>query len=216
MLKLVGFELVFPAAWPSVFYHKGLQLLLAVYVDDFKMAGPKANMSQGWKLIGSKIDMDNPTPLGRYLGCEHIPRDCKLTKHDHPFAHVFDKSIPDPAAKSASAAPTQDYTEIFPEEGVLVRHHLQPRKATYRPSKEESALMRLGQIRYTEVNPLSGSDGSEKWDSASSSGKHGELWTGRTYLVTDDLDKASAVAAVARTATNSMPRNKPELRLSTT
>ena len=63
MLQEVGFELVFPAAWPSVFYHKGLQLVLAVYVDDFKMAGPKVNMSQGWKLIGSKIDMDTPTDL---------------------------------------------------------------------------------------------------------------------------------------------------------
>ena len=29
MLKEMGFELVFPAAWPSVFYHSGLGLLLA-------------------------------------------------------------------------------------------------------------------------------------------------------------------------------------------
>ena len=159
--------------------------------------------------------MDTPTPLGRYLGCEHIPRDCKLAKHDHPFAHVFDKSIPDPAAKPASAAPTQDYTEIFPEEGVLVRHHLQPRKATYRPSKEESALMQLGQIRCTEINPLSGSDNSEKWDSTCSSGKHGELWTGRTYLVTDDLDKASAVAAVAKVKNRNKLDAKKQARAQT-
>ena len=30
MLKEVGFHLVFPAAWPSVFYHPDLKLLLAV------------------------------------------------------------------------------------------------------------------------------------------------------------------------------------------
>ena len=65
MLEEVGFELVLPAAWPPVFYHKGLHLLLAIYVDDFKMAGPKDNMARGWKLIGSKIDMDTPTPLSR-------------------------------------------------------------------------------------------------------------------------------------------------------
>ena len=51
MLKEVGFHLVFPAAWPSVFYHPDLKLLLAVYVDDFKMAGPKQNMAKGWELI---------------------------------------------------------------------------------------------------------------------------------------------------------------------
>ena len=72
MLKEVGFEFVFPSAWPSVFWHPHLRLLLAVYVDDFKMAGPKDNLAKGWELIGSRIDMDTPSPLGRYLGCEHV------------------------------------------------------------------------------------------------------------------------------------------------
>ena len=129
MLKEVGFHLVFPAAWPSVFYHPDLKLLLAVYVDDFKMAGPKQNMAKGWELISSKIDMDTPSPLGiRYLGCEHISTSSSLEKADHPFAHVFDKSVPDSAAKPTTAAAVQDYTEYHPEEGVLVRHHLQPAK----------------------------------------------------------------------------------------
>ena len=68
----MGFELVFPAAWPSVFYHSGLGLLLAVCVDDFKMAGPEKNLRKGWDLIGSKAGMDTPTPVGRYLGCSRI------------------------------------------------------------------------------------------------------------------------------------------------
>ena len=34
MLLQVGFRLVFSAAWPSVFFHPKLKLLLAVYVDD--------------------------------------------------------------------------------------------------------------------------------------------------------------------------------------
>ena len=50
----------------------GFRLLLAVYVDDFKMAGPKDNLAKGWELIGSRIDVDTPSPLGRYLGCEHV------------------------------------------------------------------------------------------------------------------------------------------------
>ncbi|CAE7353670.1 unnamed protein product [Symbiodinium natans] len=62
-LREVGFELVFPAAWPSVFYHPTLKLLLAVYVDDFKMAGPKENLAKGWELIGSRIDMATPASV---------------------------------------------------------------------------------------------------------------------------------------------------------
>eukprot|EP00974_Lingulodinium_polyedra_P041546 3990403-Lingulodinium_polyedra.AAC.1 len=30
-------------AWPSCFWHEELRLMLSVYVDDFKMAGPTAN-----------------------------------------------------------------------------------------------------------------------------------------------------------------------------
>ena len=36
--------------WPSVFFHRRLQLFLMVYVDDFKLAGPSANMAEGWAL----------------------------------------------------------------------------------------------------------------------------------------------------------------------
>ncbi len=43
-------------AWKSVFWHPRLRLMLVVYVDDFKLAGPKEHMAEGWKLIGSKID----------------------------------------------------------------------------------------------------------------------------------------------------------------
>ena len=55
MLGEVGFQLVFPAAWPSVLFHPTLKLLLAVYVDDFKMSGPSDSMKKGWELISSKI-----------------------------------------------------------------------------------------------------------------------------------------------------------------
>lgn len=57
--------------WRSVFWNKKLKLLLAVYVDDFKMAGPSGNMAEGWKLIRQEIKMDAATPTGKYLGCSH-------------------------------------------------------------------------------------------------------------------------------------------------
>ena len=46
-------------------------LVLSVYVDGFKLAGPKDNLSEGWKLIREHIQMEDPTPLQLYLGCIH-------------------------------------------------------------------------------------------------------------------------------------------------
>ena len=66
-LLSVGFE-KFPG-WESVYIHRGLKLVLAVYVDDFKLVGLKNNIPKGWELIGSKNRLDPPTKLGEYLGC---------------------------------------------------------------------------------------------------------------------------------------------------
>ncbi|CAE7251810.1 unnamed protein product, partial [Symbiodinium natans] len=88
-LKEVGFELVYPAAWPSVFFHPTLRLLLAVYVDDFKMAGPKENLAKGWELIGSRIDMVPFKPraaeaLALDLGSHRLTVAAPLGKEDSP------------------------------------------------------------------------------------------------------------------------------------
>ena len=44
--------------WPSLFYHKGMKLLLAVYVDDLKMAGPKQNLAKGWELLRTRLRLE--------------------------------------------------------------------------------------------------------------------------------------------------------------
>ena len=81
-----------PEIWQSIFYHAELDLLLAAYVDDFKMAGPQANLAEGWNRISSVIDMDPPEPFGRYFGCHHFEKTgVKLPREAHPFAYVFDK-----------------------------------------------------------------------------------------------------------------------------
>ncbi len=69
-LRSVGFTPV--ADWRSMFFHPVPKLLLAVYVDDFKMFGPSANMAKGWSLVQSGIRMDQPAAAGKYLGCDHI------------------------------------------------------------------------------------------------------------------------------------------------
>ena len=68
-LKSVGFEEI--PNWRSCFYHKRLKLFLIVYVDDFKLAGPKQNLTEGWKLIRSKIKTEDPTKIDKFLGCQH-------------------------------------------------------------------------------------------------------------------------------------------------
>ena len=45
--------------------------MLAVYVDDFKMSGPSANLKEAWIQIRKGIKVEDPTPTGKYLGCDH-------------------------------------------------------------------------------------------------------------------------------------------------
>ena len=49
-VKAVGFVPSGPE-WPSCCYHPKLLLTLSFYVDDFRMAGLKANISHGWKIL---------------------------------------------------------------------------------------------------------------------------------------------------------------------
>jgi hypothetical protein len=56
-----------------------LKCYMIVYVDDFKIAGPKDNVKAAWELIRGPnprakergIVLDNPTPAGKFLGCNH-------------------------------------------------------------------------------------------------------------------------------------------------
>ena len=68
-LNKAGFVKVAP--WRSTFWHDRLKLLLVVYVDDFKMSGPKTNLSEGWKAIRKGIVTDDPKPVNKCLGCQH-------------------------------------------------------------------------------------------------------------------------------------------------
>ena len=78
-LRRIGFHLIHDA-WKSVFWHPDLKLMLVVYVDDFKLSGPRQHIKLGWDLIGGKRDwkgkkseikMGTAGPVGRFLGCHH-------------------------------------------------------------------------------------------------------------------------------------------------
>ena len=69
-LRSVGFQPV-SEVWNSCYFHKQLKLYLVVYVDDFKLSGPKDSLAKGWALIRKGLQMEDPTPLGVFLGCAH-------------------------------------------------------------------------------------------------------------------------------------------------
>ena len=87
--------------WRSCFWHPRLKLYLVVYVDDFKMAGPKDKMKEGWDLISSVIKMEEPGPVDRYLGCHH-----RMQEHDvkTDFQPRFDPRLDLRAAEDAEKA----------------------------------------------------------------------------------------------------------------
>ena len=76
----------------------------------------------------------------------------------HPFAHVFDASIPDPSSKPASPARrTKDYWEHMPELGVYVHYHLQPRKK-FQDKPKDDISFRAGTHRLTVCEPCQTQD----------------------------------------------------------
>ncbi|OLP93893.1 hypothetical protein AK812_SmicGene24167 [Symbiodinium microadriaticum] len=55
--------------WPSLYFHPEKKLLLVIYVDDLKMAGPKDQLPSGWAMLRKELRLEEETPLGLYLGC---------------------------------------------------------------------------------------------------------------------------------------------------
>ncbi len=72
-VKSIGFSPI-GEEWPSVCFHDTWKLLLVIYVDDFKLAGPKRSLSLGWKAICRGLKMEPPTPLGMCLVCNQSKR----------------------------------------------------------------------------------------------------------------------------------------------
>ena len=55
--------------WPSMYFHDELKLLLVIYVDDLKLAGPSENLAKGWEMLRTVLRIGPETDLGLYLGC---------------------------------------------------------------------------------------------------------------------------------------------------
>ena len=145
-LKKVGFEPVLADIWKSVFYNADLELLMVIYVDDFKLAGPTKNIQKGWESIASVIDMDPAEVIGHYFGCQHVEeKNVTLPKEHHPFHYVFE-----PEKAAAPAKSSEDRWDVVPEMMLAVQHHSYPRKRLYMPSEDDiRRFPTLGLQRFT-------------------------------------------------------------------
>ncbi|WP_288993063.1 polyprotein of Ty1/Copia retrotransposon, partial [uncultured Marinobacter sp.] len=65
----LGFEPI--DGWPSCFFQPKTKMFLIVYVDDFKLAGPKEHMDSTWNLIGKGLTIETPKAANLFLGCKH-------------------------------------------------------------------------------------------------------------------------------------------------
>ena len=131
-----GWKQILPDIWHSIFHHQELNCLLVVYVDDFKIAGPSANMEKAWASIKAAVNSGDPEPYDRYFGCMHREfENIRLPSQAHPFAFAFE------AKKSAAAQHrTQDWWEHDETNQAWIRHHVQPRKRLYQPGDEGESL----------------------------------------------------------------------------
>ena len=88
-VKTVGFR-SFGAEWPSVFFHDRLRLMLTIYVDDFKLAGPVENLTEGWALLRSRLEIGPEAKTGMYLGCNVIKQEIRLANGVMARGIVYD------------------------------------------------------------------------------------------------------------------------------
>ena len=94
--------------WESSFRHPTLDCMRIVYVDEFKLAGPAANITEGWRLIRKGIISGEPEPIGRYLGCEHRMINATVPQGSSP-CHG---DIPEPAPKVKTPKPFSDDDKV--------------------------------------------------------------------------------------------------------
>ncbi len=74
---ILNLDFIEVEGWPSLFWNPETRVLIIAYVDDFKVAGPKAAVAKLWTELRKKIDLDPPKPASRFLGCEHITQKTK-------------------------------------------------------------------------------------------------------------------------------------------
>ena len=117
-----GFKKV--QGWECLFVHPTKGLWLSVYVDDFKMAGPKKNIAPMWAELRKLLALEPPVPSGEntYLGCTskrvEIPaalvaeKRALIKRYSTPQSEIPENSLPsadEGPAMSNSVAPVRGW-----------------------------------------------------------------------------------------------------------
>ena len=194
-LESVGWKQVLPEIWQSIYYHADFDLLLVIYVDDFKTAGPKENMQQGWGGSNQVLDMDPAEVFGRYFGCNHHEGEqVKLPREAHPFAHVFDKKHAAPASRPEPER-IEDWWEVDPDLGAVVRHHVYPRKQLYVPTEDD--VRKYPTMLPLRITEMDGKDSACDTTTESGAARQKDWWTGKAYFPIVESDQGEFRLAVA-------------------
>ena len=69
-----------------------MKLFLVIYVDDFKLSGPKENPAKGWDLLKQGLLLEQPKPIHgeSYLGCRNKRSTMKMPSGSLATVHEDD------------------------------------------------------------------------------------------------------------------------------
>ena len=122
--------------WDSCYFDPVRGLLLSVYVDDFKLAGPAKYMQEAWNELRERIDMDEPTPLEKYLGCIHKQEKTtvngkQVTKVTYDMEEFANQCVTSylqmtNSEKDCLRSVQSPFVECPPEEELMDTGYLQP------------------------------------------------------------------------------------------
>lgn len=131
------------SGWPGCYTHTQLQILLTVYVDDFKMSGRSKDLPQAWAKVAAAINIEKPTKLNRYLGCGHVEHHGNLKDSQAAPTQNF-PGCPKPSAGKPSPIKLLEYDmSSFVEQCVdayvdLARGRMKPLKKVPTPFVDEN------------------------------------------------------------------------------
>ena len=71
--RLISEDWLTIEGWPSCYWHKEFKAFMVLYVDDFKISGPKTRMREAWESVMRHIVIDAPTKMKAFLGSGYLP-----------------------------------------------------------------------------------------------------------------------------------------------
>ena len=111
MVKL-GFKAI--SEWQSCFCHPRLHLMLVIYVDDLKLSGPAGNLKEGWTLIKSKIQIEEPAAASgtKFLGAMHTTYERLVTNGVNPVTGLQKMSTVKASSNAVPSQPTHSAKKV--------------------------------------------------------------------------------------------------------